>query len=284
MRLGGLSGISVRALQCIPKANIDYFNKWGNIYTEDNELVEESAQLDEDGIYYYYNSSLVKTQISVQDAEEYRSVKHNDFYYFAYPVLKELNIYKKYIASSGANIIISDKEDRFHSNVMKQVTSGSISIEPALIKSDVSDKFYVVIDGVRYSDHSGEYYYKKNIDGDAYLLDFSSFTSTEITALLNDNNAYSNASSQEEINNAVSTVMSDYNAIFTCFTVFYDMSEQKFILRYGFEHNLEDYPSNRYFRVQTLQPIDSVVSDSLRPHGLQPARLLCPWGFSRQEY
>ena len=28
----------------------------------------------------------------------------------------------------------------------------------------------------------------------------------------------------------------------------------------------------------------SVVSDSLRPHGLQPARLLCPWDFSRQEY
>ena len=28
----------------------------------------------------------------------------------------------------------------------------------------------------------------------------------------------------------------------------------------------------------------SVMSHSLRPHGLQPARLLCPWGFSRQEY
>ena len=28
----------------------------------------------------------------------------------------------------------------------------------------------------------------------------------------------------------------------------------------------------------------SVVSDSLRPHGLQPTRLLCPCGFSRQEY
>ena len=28
----------------------------------------------------------------------------------------------------------------------------------------------------------------------------------------------------------------------------------------------------------------SVMSDSLRPHGLQPARLLCPGGFSRQEY
>ena len=27
-----------------------------------------------------------------------------------------------------------------------------------------------------------------------------------------------------------------------------------------------------------------VKSDSLQPHGLYPARLLCPWGFSRQEY
>ena len=28
----------------------------------------------------------------------------------------------------------------------------------------------------------------------------------------------------------------------------------------------------------------SVVSDSLQLHGLQPARLLCPWGFSKKEY
>ena len=28
----------------------------------------------------------------------------------------------------------------------------------------------------------------------------------------------------------------------------------------------------------------SVIFDSLQPHGLQPARLLCPWRFSRQEY
>ena len=28
----------------------------------------------------------------------------------------------------------------------------------------------------------------------------------------------------------------------------------------------------------------SVMSGSLRPHGLQPARLHCPWGFSRQGY
>ena len=30
--------------------------------------------------------------------------------------------------------------------------------------------------------------------------------------------------------------------------------------------------------------IYSIVSDSLRSHGLQPARLFCPWGFSRQEH
>ena len=28
----------------------------------------------------------------------------------------------------------------------------------------------------------------------------------------------------------------------------------------------------------------SVVSNSMWPHGLYPTRLLCPWGFSRQEY
>ena len=28
----------------------------------------------------------------------------------------------------------------------------------------------------------------------------------------------------------------------------------------------------------------SVMSNSLQRHGLQPARFLCPWGFSRQEY
>ena len=28
----------------------------------------------------------------------------------------------------------------------------------------------------------------------------------------------------------------------------------------------------------------SVVSDSLRPHGLKPTMLLCPWGFFTQEY
>ena len=28
----------------------------------------------------------------------------------------------------------------------------------------------------------------------------------------------------------------------------------------------------------------SIMSDSLQTHGLQPARFLCPWGFSWQEY
>ena len=30
--------------------------------------------------------------------------------------------------------------------------------------------------------------------------------------------------------------------------------------------------------------VTSVVSDCFQPHGLQPTRLLSPWGFSRQEY
>ena len=31
-------------------------------------------------------------------------------------------------------------------------------------------------------------------------------------------------------------------------------------------------------------PVYSVMSDSLQPHGLWPARLLCPWDLFRQEY
>ena len=31
-------------------------------------------------------------------------------------------------------------------------------------------------------------------------------------------------------------------------------------------------------------PSHSVVSDSLRPHGLGPTRFFCPWGLSREEY
>ena len=30
--------------------------------------------------------------------------------------------------------------------------------------------------------------------------------------------------------------------------------------------------------------VTAVMSQSLRPRGLKPTRLLCPWGFSRQEY
>ena len=30
--------------------------------------------------------------------------------------------------------------------------------------------------------------------------------------------------------------------------------------------------------------VASVMSDSVQTHGLLPARLLCPWGFARQEY
>ena len=44
-------------------------------------------------------------------------------------------------------------------------------------------------------------------------------------------------------------------------------------------------PENRPHPPQPLYVLSrSVMSDSLWPRGLQPARLLCPWGFSRQEY
>ena len=38
------------------------------------------------------------------------------------------------------------------------------------------------------------------------------------------------------------------------------------------------------FNFFILLCVCSVMSDSLQPHGLQPARLLCLWDFPRQEY
>ena len=43
---------------------------------------------------------------------------------------------------------------------------------------------------------------------------------------------------------------------------------------------------------KTIKPLEKlsvcvsclVVSDSLGPHGLWSTKLLCPWGFSRQQY
>ena len=50
----------------------------------------------------------------------------------------------------------------------------------------------------------------------------------------------------------------------------------KFLLACCFE-----IPLQRYFKAVLSH---SVISDSLRPRGLYPTRLLCPWGFSMQEY
>ena len=38
------------------------------------------------------------------------------------------------------------------------------------------------------------------------------------------------------------------------------------------------------YKITCCAVLSSAMSDSLWPHGLQLARLLCPWGFSRQEY
>ena len=40
----------------------------------------------------------------------------------------------------------------------------------------------------------------------------------------------------------------------------------------------------RSMKIESESIIQSVESDSLRPHGLYPARLLLSFGFSRQEY
>ena len=53
--------------------------------------------------------------------------------------------------------------------------------------------------------------------------------------------------------------------------------------------NYKDFPSGfliSYFTICVCCAVlsCSVISDSLWPHGLQPTRLLCPWGFSRQKY
>ena len=54
-------------------------------------------------------------------------------------------------------------------------------------------------------------------------------------------------------------------------------------------HFCLSYQSLKAALIQCLQRLcaglsRSVRSNSLQPHGLQPARFLCPWGFSRQEY
>ena len=38
-------------------------------------------------------------------------------------------------------------------------------------------------------------------------------------------------------------------------------------------------PPAAHFGAQCVRSVASVVSNSLRPHGLQPTRLLCPWDF-----
>ena len=52
---------------------------------------------------------------------------------------------------------------------------------------------------------------------------------------------------------------------------------------FPFWENFKILPLASY-QASTLVLSHSVVSDSLRPHGLKPTRLLWPWGFSRQEY
>ena len=48
--------------------------------------------------------------------------------------------------------------------------------------------------------------------------------------------------------------------------------------------NQTTYPNCNFHSTPCAVLSRSITSDSLKPHGLQSARLFCPWGFSRQEH
>ena len=67
----------------------------------------------------------------------------------------------------------------------------------------------------------------------------------------------------------------DYNEIFLVLGNFRREVEFQLVLQ---------YPKEQVILTLCAVHSLSVVSDSLRPRGMQPTRLLCQWGFSRQEY
>ena len=44
--------------------------------------------------------------------------------------------------------------------------------------------------------------------------------------------------------------------------------------------NMQNYNNSHSYIIECSCLVASVMSDSLRPHGLKPTRLLCPWDFS----
>ena len=56
------------------------------------------------------------------------------------------------------------------------------------------------------------------------------------------------------------------------------------LTRWTFVDKVTSLLFNMLSQFSSVQFIRSVVSNSLRPHWLQPTRLLCPWDFSRWEY
>ena len=52
----------------------------------------------------------------------------------------------------------------------------------------------------------------------------------------------------------------------------------------GFHLQLSDQIRRVFIHIHIYVLSHSVMSSSLQLHGLYPSRLLCPWGFSRQEY
>ena len=72
----------------------------------------------------------------------------------------------------------------------------------------------------------------------------------------------------------------------TAFAIWTDRKRRESTFQSGEMHPFEDSGQRKirqvFFWLYVLHCV-SVLSNSLQPHGLQNARLFCPWGFSRQE-
>ena len=87
-----------------------------------------------------------------------------------------------------------------------------------------------------------------------------------------------------QINNTIFTMMSNNACFFLgmLYIIFIIFKFIQFLDRDETMFSMKEYIVFPLFNTNVLS--HSVVSNTLWPHELQSARLLCPWGFSRQEY
>ena len=72
-------------------------------------------------------------------------------------------------------------------------------------------------------------------------------------------------------------LLSRATSFFSC--IYHNNPRKEVLLFLNYQKKKEENKTQRLIWLS-----HSVISNSLPSHGLQPIRLLCPWGFSRQEY